>query len=413
MAVNFYIDRVCDKNGDVRIRAKISITKIVYLTTIGIKIDPKKWNKAKQRVSHGCVNSLGFTYSTINTRLSDIEAYFAKIENAVIAENRTITKEEIRTLFFLEFKNAPIEPAETFELIFKRFILEVGTQNNWVSSNYRKFNNVLNNILRFSKTPTFEMFTDKNIHLYVNFLAKRGLVNTTINKNIRLIKQFLRWCVINKIIPFVDVSQIESKLKTIDRKVIYLTPEELMKVYNHTFKPTQKYLSHVRDVFCFCCFTSLRYSDVANLKRSNIHEDSLQITTIKTHDTIVIELNKFSRAILNKYKDIEFKDDKALPVISNQKMNQYIKEVGRTCEINTPITTVSFRGKDRIEKTMPKYELLSSHVGRKTFVTSALSKGIEPIIVMQWTGHSDYKAMKPYVAIISKAKKDAMKLFDE
>ena len=80
-------------------------------------------------------------------------------------------------------------------------------------------------------------------------------------------------------------------------------------------------LERVRDVFLFQCFTGLGYSDVFNLRRSDIKGDYMEVTTVKTSDSLIIELNDHSRAILEKYKDVEFENDKALPVITNQKMN--------------------------------------------------------------------------------------------
>ena len=60
----------------------------------------------------------------------------------------------------------------------------------------------------------------------------------------------------------------------------------------------------------------------------------------------------------------------------------------------------------------PKHELLSTHTGRKTFICNALSLGIPPNVVMKWTGHSDYKAMKPYIDIADSIKVNSMALFD-
>lgn len=68
---------------------------------------------------------------------------------------------------------------------------------------------------------------------------------------------------------------------------------------------------------------------------------------------------------------------------------------------------------ERIEEILPKYELLSSHIGRRTFICNALMLGIAPNIVMKWTGHSDYAAMKPYIEIADKAKETAMSLFNK
>ena len=169
----------------------------------------------------------------------------------------------------------------------------------------------------------------------------------------------------------------------------------------------------VRDVFLFCCFTSLRYSDVRNLKRSDVKSDHIEVTTVKTADSLSIELNKYSKAILEKYKDIHFENHMALPVISNQKMNDYLKELGELAEINEPIRETYYKGNERIDEVTPKYALLSTHAGRRTFICNALALGIPAQVVMKWTGHSDYKAMKPYIDIADDIKANAMNKFNQ
>ena len=137
--------------------------------------------------------------------------------------------------------------------------------------------------------------------------------------------------------------------------------------------------------------------------------------TQKTTDGLRIELNDFSRAILAKYSDFQ-KDShhgKALPVITNQKMNEALKDIGKAVGIDTPIRIVYYAGSDRREEVHPKWELLTTHCARRTFVVNALRLGIPAEVIMKWTGHSDYKSMKPYIDIADKAKADAMKLFDK
>lgn len=184
---------------------------------------------------------------------------------------------------------------------------------------------------------------------------------------------------------------------------------ELMSVYNATF-PDAPHLELAKDVFCFQCFTSLRYSDVRNLKKADIYDGYLTTTTIKTDEPLKIELNKYSKAILEKYKDIE--GIYALPVPVNQRMNKYIKDICKACEINEPICRTYYKGAERIDEIHPKYELIGTHCGRKTFICNALMLGIAPNIVMKWTGHRDYKSMKPYIDIADKAKEEAMNLFN-
>ena len=126
-----------------------------------------------------------------------------------------------------------------------------------------------------------------------------------------------------------------------------------------------------------------------------------------------IELNDHAKAILDKYKDDDIKDGLALPVISNVKMNARLKILGQVCGIDEPIRIVYFQGNERIEQVMPKWALLTTHCGRRTFVVTALQLGIPSEVIMKWTGHSDMKAMKPYMAIVDELKERAMSRFND
>ena len=133
----------------------------------------------------------------------------------------------------------------------------------------------------------------------------------------------------------------------------------------------------------------------------------------ETADSLIIELNNHSKAILDKYKEVHFEYDKVLPVITNQKMNDYLKELAELAEINEPIREVYYKGNKRIDEVTPKYALLGTHAGRRTFICNALSLGIPAQVVMKWTGHSDYKAMKPYIDIADEIKANAMDKFNQ
>lgn len=258
------------------------------------------------------------------------------------------------------------------------------------------------------------MFDEKGLTSYVTYLREtKKMRNSTIGKQLGFLKWFLRWATAKEYNSNNAFATFRPKLKSTEKRVIFLTWDELMTVYNFDIPESKQYLARVRDVFCFCCFTSLRYSDVFNLKRSDIKGDSIQITTVKTSDSLTIELNKYSQAILDKYSDTPFIGNKALPVISNQRMNDYIKELGELCGIDEPQSVTYYVGNKRVDEVYPKYELLGTHAGRRTFICNALSLGIPAQVVMKWTGHSDYKAMKPYIDIADKIKVEAMNKFNE
>ena len=188
-----------------------------------------------------------------------------------------------------------------------------------------------------------------------------------------------------------------------------------MQLYEYQFTVNHRGLEAVRDVFCFQCFTGLRYSDVAKLKKVEVNLAGGYFTTVtkKTTDSLKIELNKYSRAILEKYGGEKIKSGLALPVISNAKMNDYLKEIGRMAGIDAPQRVVYFKGATRFEEIHPKWELLTTHCGRRTFVVNALMLGIPAEVIMSWTGHKDYKAMRPYIKIVDTLKVSEMEKFNK
>ena len=94
-------------------------------------------------------------------------------------------------------------------------------------------------------------------------------------------------------------------------------------------------------------------------------------------------------------------------------MNDYIKDLAELAGINEPVHETYYKGNKRIETVTPKYALLGTHAGRRTFICFALSLGIPVQVIMKWTGHSDYKAMKPYIDIEDSIKASSMNKFNK
>lgn len=308
----------------------------------------------------------------------------------------------------------------SFFSIYDEFAKEGTDLKFWSEGTIKKLKSRKNLLLSFDKTYklTLEGIDENVLNEYVRFQTlnciskvegKESYTNTTIVKNVNMLKWFLKWAErkghsVNK-----AYKDYRPSLKTPEKQVIFLEWDELMSVYDHDFS-LRKTLDIVRDGFCLCCFTSLRYSDLANLKKSDIYDDHIAVTTVKTSDTIRIDLNKYAKAILDKYKNYE--GETALPVISNQKMNDHLKDICKECNINKPIHITSFVGSKRQNVVKEKWELISTHCGRRTFISNALSLGIAPNIVMKWTGHSDYEAMRPYIDIADNVRKSSMMMFD-
>ena len=81
--------------------------------------------------------------------------------------------------------------------------------------------------------------------------------------------------------------------------------------------------------------------------------------------------------------------------------------------IDEEIRVTTYKGNVRTDTIYPKYQLVGTHTGRRTFIVNALSLGIPPDVVMKWTGHSDYKSMKPYIDIVDSIKAQSMAKFND
>ena len=403
------------ENVPIRMRVIYASQRIEFTT--GYRIDVVKWDADKQRVKNGCTNKLKQSASEIN---ADLLKYYTEIQNVFKEfEVRGImpTTQQLKDAFNLRMKDTNGEQQEdvriSFWEVFDEFVKECGNQNDWTKSTYEKFAAVKAHIKEFKEDVAFEYFDEFGLNEYINFLRdKKDMRNSTIGKQLGFLKWFLRWSFKKGYHQNIAYDTFRPKLKTTPKKVIFLTWDELNKLKDYQIPQDKQYLERVRDVFLFCCFSSLRYSDVRNLKRCDVKPDHIEVTTVKTADNLIIELNDYSKTILEKYKDVQFEDDMVLPVISNQKMNDYLKELGELAEIDEPVRETYYKGNERIDEIFPKYALLSTHAGRKTFICNALALGIPAEVVMKWTGHSDYKAMKPYIDIADDIKASAMDKFN-
>ena len=409
------------ENVPIRMSVNFDSQRIEFTT--GYRIDVAKWDGDKQRVKNGCTNKLKQSASEINAALlgyyTELQEIFKRFEVAEIMPSPAKVKEafnnrhgqnEKTELASADTSNVPSNFYEAFD----DFVRVCGRQNDWTHSTFEKFAAVKNHLKNFRSELSFDFFDEEGLTEYVQYLREvREMRNSTIGKQLSFLKWFLRWSFKQGMHSNNAYDAFKPKLKDTQKRIIFLTWEELNRLREFKIPPTKQALERVRDVFLFQCFTGLRYSDVSNLRRSDIKGDHIEVTTVKTSDSLIIELNDHSKAILEKYKDVEFENDKALPVITNQKMNDYLKELAELAEINEPVRQTYYKGNERIDEVTPKYALLGTHAGRRTFICNALALGIPPQMVMKWTGHSDYKAMKPYIDIADDIKASAMSKFNQ
>jgi integrase len=398
MTVNFYLDSKTNKKGEKAIYCFIrgrEIGKTIYINT-GKKIDSVYWNEEKQRAKISLTGHPEF-----NTYLSDISAEIQKRVTILRTQIRNPSADEIKTeilkIFDIEEKKA-----EFFDV----FNLFIKSKSNYSKSMISKYSCLKNLLFEFEKVNKYKIkFSNIDLLFYDKFTLflqnDKKQINNTVSKYFDLLKTFLHWANERSLNHKTDY--LKFKTPTQETDIVYFTFDELLKLYNLDLSQNTE-LDKIRDVFCFQCFTGARFSDVVGLKRDDIKDRTWNLRVKKTKDSLKIPLNDYALEILNKYKD----SDNPLPDVSGNQINQQLKELCKLAEINEPITIRKYRGAERIETTSPKYELVSTHTARRTFITLSLEKGMRPEMVMAISGHKEYKSFKKYIKITDKVKEIEM-----
>jgi site-specific recombinase XerD len=421
----FFLDKEGNENdgykSDAKVRLRIRYNKnTIVAFNVGYRVELSKWITEAQRCKTGTTHGKKKVAATeINNEIQRLEKLTDDVFKSFEVRNHMPSADEFREAFNKENGRAVgspvVEEQKTFYNHFNEFTETVSIQNQWTIRTKQKFDALRKHLFEYHPTLSLTDLTESDLLGFKQFLHKKDYKNTTIAKQVAYVRWFLRWAFSKGYYTGALHESFRPKFKGNDgnsKEVIHLTWEELMHLLDFKIPESKHYLDRVRDVFCFMCFTGLRYSDVDKLRRSDVKQKHIEVVTQKTADSLKIELNKYSKAILDKYANQEFEDDKALPVVSNAKMNEYLKELGEIAEINEPQRIVYFKGNERFEEVHPKYELLTSHCGRRTFIVNALYLGIPAEVVMKWTGHSDYGAMKPYIKIVDALKESEMDKFN-
>lgn len=404
--------------SDSTLRLRVSWNKDTILTLpTKFKVNRERWNGTRcvRNSTHG---ERKIPAVIINQELDRIESKVESVFREFEAKNIIPAKEEFKAAYYGQ---EIVKTTVDFWKATTQFLIEGERENQWAYNTIKSIRQVMNLLNAFDPKLTFEKLNSKKLNEFVVYQQKhklsdktsrnkqKGYSNSVIVKNCRVVKWFLRWAAEKGYIDRSVESSFRPKVKVIERPVIFLKWSELLHLYTYDFKTTEK--NEARDFFCFCCFTSLRYSDASALTKARVKEDHIEVVTQKTSRLLKIELNKYSRAILDKYKGRA--GTLALPKIKLCTLDKYLKEMGREAGFDEMVSISQFYGTNRVETCVPKYELLSSHCGRRTFICNALAMGISPSVVMKWTGHSEYSAMKPYIDIADEIRVSSMRKFDD
>ena len=402
------------KNGQVMIRVRWNSKKNEVGFSVGYTIDPLKWDSDKQLVKSNTTHKIGgkIVYAreinnAIRSFLVCIEEVFAKYDLHSKIPTTTDLKELVNEkLGRVKQETVDEDKMKTLKDIFSEFLLLRPQEGNWGDKIHEKYDQMWSQLSSCDPNITLETLDQSKVQELVGWYIKNDYCNRTIQKQIRILKSFLRWVSRHGYTINSGVLEFKLRLKVIPRTVTFLKYKELMHFFHYEFPKEKEYLSKARDMFCFMAFTSLRYSDLAALKPVNLVDGCLDFCTEKTDDKLHIALNEHAQQIIEKYS--WYKGDTIFPVPSNQKLNDYLKEAAKLAGLDREISQVYFKGNTRHEDTYKFWEQISCHDARRTFVCCSLALGIPASVVMSATGHSDYATMKPYIEVADETQKMQM-----
>lgn len=418
-SVKFSIkNNINDTLTPVRVRVSYnSIRTELYIKTL---VKPSEWNKELSMVN--------IKSDRRNTEIARYESIIDSIFTEYnVIKKRFPTPEELKEEFSKRTggKNQKRKTPDTIPLYeLKEIHIESESESKqWSNNTIKNHKKLINHLKHFFKSKSVNDVTEKSVADFLKYLQTKPLdkngketephKNTSLKRIWRDLKQTLIWASKQGYYLGDVHEKFKPRFKGADEKlsdVIFLTWAEINKMYEHTFK--DDLLNDVKDVYCFCAFSSLRFSDVQKLKKSHIRNNSFVVATEKTTEPLIIELNDYTKAILKKYKDYEHPQGLALPIHCMKFYNKKIKLIGEQLGFDEQVREAYYIGNKFHETVYKKWQLLSSHSARRTFIVNAITLGIPVEVIIKWTGHKDYDAMKPYIKIVDELKKKEMSKFN-
>lgn len=356
-------------------------------------IHPDDWDKSKGEPKNIQRNrELKMSLSNIKTTTENI---LRRLENDGITPTNELITHELDCIYKAH-KQVKETAIDTLPAFAEHFI-NICDRKPLTIKGYRQTIRELKDYsINKNKRLTFEEI-DLDFHLsFVEFLTEKGYSPNTIGARIKDVKMFMNEAYDRGLHLNLDFKKKRFKKPNSETFSVYLSSEELTKIYNLNLASATR-LEKVRDLFIIGCFTGLRFSDLSQLTASNVSTDgTITIKTIKTEHTVVIPLHSIVRQILEKY-------EYDLPKVpSNQKFNDYIKDVAKLAGITEAIYLDKKKGDLSYKQTLPKWELVTSHTARRSFATNAFIAGVPTISIMKITGHKTESSFMKYIKISEK-----------
>ena len=408
MTVSFYLKRpTAETETSIFALIFYNRQKLKYYTPE--KILPKFWSTENQRAKQ---TERFKEYPEFNQRLTDFAATIKNVYRKYVNDHKAKEPSTaiLKNLLDKEFERTPEKDLQeqqlkTFWGFYNDFLkrCEAGVRlhhknNTPLSSgtvkNFRNLKRHLEDFERWQQRKIdFETIDLKFHQSFTGYLTTQKKLGVNfIGKQITHLKVILREAFemgVNKNTIF-SHSKFKSSQK--DTETVYLTEAEITELQNLDLSDNKR-LERVRDLFVIGCYTGLRYSDLSKLSTDHIREGIIEIEQTKTKEKVFIPVRTEVRNLIAKYEG-------ELPkAISNQKFNEYLKEVCKKAEeLKKEWSLTTIKGGRKTSETKPKYEFVHSHTARRSFATNEYLAGdLQTFEIRAITGHKTDKSFYKYI----------------
>lgn len=398
LKVHFYL-KEATAEGETQIYLQFYYRRKKFKYFLPFKIEPKFWDFEKERA----IQSKYFPFhKELNPFLNDLENEIPRIHQRFVNNGKALSATQFKSeLDTFTLRGAVAGETSLFGFI-EQFIQERAKLPKFSPNTIKTYRTTFNHLKAFAAQKRRNLdFEDIDLDFFQDFQqylfsTANGFGQNTGSKYVATLKTILTEATergINKNMAF------KSRRFSITRTPvdsIYLSVDELTAFYRLDLSENER-LDKVRDLFLIGAFTGLRFSDFTNIKPENIRKvdgvDVIQITTQKTGEPVTVPIHPIVRAILDKHNGKTPKPN------SNQKMNDYLKDLAELAGLNEPVILTKNKAGKRYDRQFKKWELVTTHTARRSFATNAFKAGIPAISIMKITGHRTEAAFMKYIKI--------------
>jgi len=359
-----------------------------YIKKTIANVNKSDWNPKTRRMKAPRTGAKDNGHESVNDRLNNLESGLNELVLKCQTNRVPLTREII--LQFLSGERVYSGKERPFWVAYQDYLNSVNvaakTKQNYVlyHTKLKEFQQETGYLIDYSTiTPAFN-------ERYKNYiLQEKKLGWNTYATATRKLKHFMNWSL--KMEFHNEASFRKFSVTEKAPTVISLTTEELNRLYNWDFKNER--LNKARDLFCFSCFSGLSFTDMMGLNHDHIQNGTVMKYRQKSKKWFEIPLPEPALEILEKYAG-KFKP---LPRISSQKLNEYIRECAKDAGLDRPVIYLDYTGGRETEISEPLYDVLSSHKGRKTFITQYYEDTKDYAGTKANAGISQDKTMRRYM----------------